>query len=274
MANVIINDVNLVNIANAIRGKNGSSDTYKPSEMAAAIANLPTGGGVEVEPIVLTGNCSNACSGPIPSTYIKLFGDTITTKGLYDVKSMFQDYRNDSIPFELNMNNATYREVSNLFYLSTIKEVPKINDLYIGAFGSMISSCRFLKEIPEGWTSSWNWNRLQTYQYVGGKNIFAGCSSLRYIDTGFLKNYSRGIFTTSTYNVYDYCFNSCYTLDEIPVLGALQGAITSNFFIKTFDNCYRLKKLKFDMNEDGTPQIAKWKNQTIDLTTVGFGGST
>lgn len=44
MANVIINDTNLTNIANAIREKNGTTNTYKPSEMASAITNLPTGG--------------------------------------------------------------------------------------------------------------------------------------------------------------------------------------------------------------------------------------
>lgn len=32
-------------IANAIRGKNGTETTYKPSDMAAAITALPTGGG-------------------------------------------------------------------------------------------------------------------------------------------------------------------------------------------------------------------------------------
>ena len=51
MANVIIDDTNLTNIANAIRGKNGTTDTYKPSEMAAAITALSTGssGGGEIE---------------------------------------------------------------------------------------------------------------------------------------------------------------------------------------------------------------------------------
>lgn len=40
MANVIINDTNLSNIADAIRSKNKSTETYKPGEMAAAIAAL------------------------------------------------------------------------------------------------------------------------------------------------------------------------------------------------------------------------------------------
>ena len=43
MAIVTINDSNLTAIADAIRTKNGTETTYKPSEMAAAIANLPAG---------------------------------------------------------------------------------------------------------------------------------------------------------------------------------------------------------------------------------------
>lgn len=48
MANVIVNDTNLTNIANAIRSKNGTQTTYLPSEMATAIANIPSGGGSSV----------------------------------------------------------------------------------------------------------------------------------------------------------------------------------------------------------------------------------
>ena len=47
MANVIINDENLTNIATAIREKNGETTTYKPSEMAAAIQAIAAGGGGE-----------------------------------------------------------------------------------------------------------------------------------------------------------------------------------------------------------------------------------
>lgn len=48
MANVLVNENSLSAIANAIREKSGSSDTYKPAEMAPAILNIPTGGGEEV----------------------------------------------------------------------------------------------------------------------------------------------------------------------------------------------------------------------------------
>ena len=56
----IVEEQCLIDIANAIRNKNGSDDTYKPREMAAAISNIQTG----IEP---TGEL------------------TITEPGIYDV---------------------------------------------------------------------------------------------------------------------------------------------------------------------------------------------
>lgn len=49
MANVLVEETSLSNIASAIREKSGGSATYKPGEMAAAISNLPTGGSSEDE---------------------------------------------------------------------------------------------------------------------------------------------------------------------------------------------------------------------------------
>ena len=46
MSIVTIDDSCFTNIANAIRGKNGSADTYKPNEMAAAISAISGGGGI------------------------------------------------------------------------------------------------------------------------------------------------------------------------------------------------------------------------------------
>lgn len=45
MAMKLYSDTDIQNIANAIRAKNGSSDTYKVSQMATAIQNIPSGGG-------------------------------------------------------------------------------------------------------------------------------------------------------------------------------------------------------------------------------------
>ena len=45
MAKVLVSESNLTNIANAIRSKNGSSNTYTPAQMGPAILAIPTGGG-------------------------------------------------------------------------------------------------------------------------------------------------------------------------------------------------------------------------------------
>ena len=57
MAKVLVNESSLTGIANAIRGKNGSTTTYKPSEMAAAITAI-SGGGSEpvIEALSVTSN--------------------------------------------------------------------------------------------------------------------------------------------------------------------------------------------------------------------------
>lgn len=53
MAKAFIDDTNLTAIANAIRAKTGSADTYLPSEMATAISNLQIGGGTSLDNIAI-----------------------------------------------------------------------------------------------------------------------------------------------------------------------------------------------------------------------------
>ena len=44
MANKLYNDTSIKAIANAIRAKNGKTDTYTVAEMAEAINDIPAGG--------------------------------------------------------------------------------------------------------------------------------------------------------------------------------------------------------------------------------------
>lgn len=60
MAIVTINDTNLTDIATAIRGKNGTENTYKPSEMAAAISAIEVGGGSSAGYAEYWGSFSNS----------------------------------------------------------------------------------------------------------------------------------------------------------------------------------------------------------------------
>ena len=49
MANVLVNENSLSDIADAIRGKNGTNNTYKPSQMASAINSITTGGSSNIK---------------------------------------------------------------------------------------------------------------------------------------------------------------------------------------------------------------------------------
>lgn len=60
MANVIVDDTYLGDIADAIRSKNNSIDTYTPAQMAAAISALQTGGGIPDMTVVVGDAVSNA----------------------------------------------------------------------------------------------------------------------------------------------------------------------------------------------------------------------
>lgn len=58
MAKKLYEETDIQAIASAIRGKNGTTETYKTSEMADAITNLPTSGGSEaiIVPLTVTEN--------------------------------------------------------------------------------------------------------------------------------------------------------------------------------------------------------------------------
>jgi len=107
MSKALITEGYLTDIANAIRAKNGSADTYTPPQMAAAIADIPTGSDVDVEELNVTENGTTvAPSGKayspvnvnVPNTYtaadegkvvdngalVAQTSRTVTANGTYD----------------------------------------------------------------------------------------------------------------------------------------------------------------------------------------------
>ena len=74
--------------------------------------------------------------------------------------------------------------------------------------------------------------------------------------------------------MYDGEFYYCASLDEIKGLSPLSNNINSNVFVSTFNYCFRLKNIIFDVQENGTPYDANWRSQAIKID-VGYcyGGS-
>ena len=105
MSKVLVNESSLIGIANAIRGKNGSADTYKPSEMAAAITAISGGGsGPEIpdSAFVISGNARNWDYNGKWDNFITAYSDKWSTSGLVDCNNMFHGTKLTSIPFDIN----------------------------------------------------------------------------------------------------------------------------------------------------------------------------
>ena len=56
MSKVLIEEQVFSDIADSIRAKNSSQDTYKPGQMSAAIDNIPSGGDLETKSVTITEN--------------------------------------------------------------------------------------------------------------------------------------------------------------------------------------------------------------------------
>lgn len=309
MAKVLVNESSLTGIADAIRGKNGSTDTYKPSEMAAAITAISGGGEPVIEALsvtsngtytatdgvdgyspitvnvpqdgsppesvfVISGNCSHRFANGGWDWFINQYEDKITTQNITNTEYMFFNSSNlISIPFEINCSSGKDIIAQYMFNnCYNLRNIPKINNLRVTNISNLFNSCYRLRNIPDDFINNWDWSYLesQTSAYsVPQQSIFYGCYSLRSIQMDLI---SHG--NPNAYNGYSYFVNGfyyCFNLDELKNLPIPYTATwTYDAFINTFTNCWRLKNMTFALN-DGQPYVMKWKNQTIDLSAyVGW----
>lgn len=234
------------------------------------VVDVPTGGGgdIEVEPIVLTGDCSYACGGLISSKYFELFGDTVSTSKVTNTSYMFKDYKNATIPFEINIDNSTNRNMANMFNnCQNLTELPKINNARPNDSSQIFYNCYRLRSIPEDYMDSWNFDRIYGYAYANISQIFYSCYSLRTIPTKILSKLHNDAATSSYSKPYQSMFISCRVLDEIVGISVDGATVTSNMFSSTFNTCERAKNIIFETNEDGSAKTANWKGQTISLNS-------
>lgn len=280
---VTVNDTTLIDIANAIREKGYSEDVYYPAEMGDAIRNLPSGGGNEPtdEELVITGNCQNRFAHGGWDWIIEKYGDRITTQDITNASNMFYASKLVNIPFDLNCTNsgssigATYM----CYLCDMLISPPKMNNLKVNDCNYMFGNCSSIREFPEDYGSDWDWSAVTSSKntYFGSVgNLFGNCFSLRRAPLALISHCND--YATYSYHIYYYGFNKCYALDEIVGTAVPTGepsGITGNMFSNTVDDCQRLKRFVFSTNEDGTPKVAKWKNQVFPLTAnVGYAYST
>lgn len=254
--------------------------TYTPPEGVDGFSSVTvaTTGSVEVEPIVLSGDCSYSCCGDLGATYINLFDNTVSTKDISNTTFMFYKSSLEKVPFDINFaGGSSYSGdiVSNMFDGSKIKELPKLNNCKPENINKIFGDMYYLREVPEDIDATWDWSYIEslTSAYSGNRDgTFQNCCSLRKFPMSFLNHGNP--MASYGYTIYSSAFQKCYTLDEIIDLPFPHTATyTSNMFRYSFGYCCRLKEMTFATQEDGTPYVMPWKNQTIDLSEyVGYGG--
>ena len=195
MALKLYNESDIQDIADAIRGKNGSSDTYKVSEMADAIDDIPTGGGG----LSLTDVLNRSVTGDIDITvtnsfspdgdhlnaYNSLFKDcaisTLTVRGLEFIPERFAEQTGlgsngrNSVLTEVFMPDAEVPGVSSFYNAKALTKASfpalttgRVNNVSRGT--SMFMNCSSLVNVNMG-----DLDRICS-------GMFQGCTSLQSLD--------------------------------------------------------------------------------------------
>lgn len=268
MAKVVINDTNLTDIADAIREKNGTEDTYKPSEMATAIQKIQTATGLPSpteDELVFSGDCSYRFCNNGWDWFIEKYGDKIKTKDITNLSYMFKDCTElDEIPFELNGKEGEKVEIQQIFYnCKKLKTLPQINNIILDDNCMMaFNNLQNLREFPEGCFDTWDFSQNTNSMFLW--QIIIACHSLRKFPVELLKY-------GNDYYIFQRQGYDCVCLDEvvdIPIPTALiNKPMTSNAFSGFFAGGTRLKDITFKQID--TP--VQWKNQTWDLSSdIGY----
>ena len=274
MAKVLVNESSLTGIANAIRGKNGSTTTYKPSEMAAAITAISGGGEPVIEALsitangtytapdgvdgyspvtvnvpqdgsppesafVISGNCSYRFANNGWNWFLENYGNRITTNNIANASNMFYMSGNiETIPFEINFID-TGCIISRIFSGCGIVQLPSIDfkQTTRANCSSVFQSCSSLKSI----------GTLKNLYPMSMEYFFNGCNNLRNMPE--FENLNMSYNQTSIISLVSF-FYGCYSLRSIPedflkqMVQPTNTATYYSFFSHCFSGCYALDELK------------------------------
>lgn len=294
MAKVFIEETTLTAIGDAIRGKTGKTELIDPANMSTEIAGIEAGGGGSVdipeEAFKITGDCAYKFSGNGWAWFIDLYGDKITTENITSMSNMFYQTGISEIPFQLNISDNCMKFEKTFYYTQNLAVCPKIrgnipwtsSSAYSISFDDCADMASKLRDIEDLFTpemirgfSGYLCTNAYLFPYVFK---CYSMQSLRRVPSWWrefkLNPESTAFPTSSTAQPYREAFTNCYALDEvidIPVW-ACKAASTGDMFYQTFKGCWRLGRVTFETNSDGSPIEAMWKNQTIDLAGATYNG--
>ena len=248
-------------IADAIRGKDGTSATIQASTFPARITAIPSGGGGTVN-VSLSGDLSYT---DYNGVWDGVFTNNSINISLSDVTNLECAFESSNLQQITQLSGNIFRNNSISSLRSVFNGCKNLQSIGISGLQSVTGSNN-----AKGVNAFNQCNNLRTitmtnYVGSGAASMFSNCYSLRQLPFRI----QSGDTLNATYTLYKNGFSACYVLDEIDKLGVSASTFTSNVFT-AFPNCCRLMKLTFDTN-NGTVLTANWKTQTIDLSNrVGY----
>lgn len=203
MAKVLVSETNLENIADSIRAKNGTQNTYTPAQMSSAIDSLPSGSGGDISDYyqaTITSNTS-ASSKFAPDIFIKSY---------------------PTVEVDENVTNLSYAFSGFIFQkpLKIVNEYSNVNDT-----SNMFSACSTLKNIDLSGFNTSNVTKMSS--------MFSGCNGLTSLDVGK--------FNTSNVTTMASMFNSCSGLTSLNLSNFNTNKVTT--MVSMFSSCTGLTNL-------------------------------
>lgn len=254
-------------------------NTITPIQMAEEVQNMSPP--PPESAFHLTGNFHYRFANNGWNWFVEAYGDKVTTKDITSTRYMLSN-SSCNLPFDINLaDNTTDLDYTFNYYTGTT--IPNIYGKLKGAGSAysnvinihyMFYSASNIKEIPNDFflriADREEWDKHKNYSLTQRRgSLFNGCSKLRNIPDITMLLTGQ---TSATGNLYYNLVDGCSALDEIVNIPVYESNITTNFFSNTFRSTYRLSRATLKTNEDGTPKIANWKSQTIDLSNLtGYG---
>lgn len=274
MADYLIKDTTLTNIADAIRVKKSSTDTYTPAEMATAISSIETGGGeLTEEDLTFTGELQYFNYYGRMGKLIKKCGSKMKFNRVINFSYAFKG--ND--PLNSDFSNWTidlWR--ANLSYCfsgqSYITAYPKFQGT-VANLESLFRQSNSIELIPDDLFSAGTEFLCKGYEHTYDA-IFTDCQALKKLPLWF-KNMTFTVNKDQNYSsyssVYYDTFNGCYALKELtlPIFPA-PAKLTSNCFNSTFRSVFHMRKFVFAPPPAGNESVL-WTHQTINLADNNCG---
>ena len=288
-------------IANAIRGKKGTTDQIKPINMAEEITNLPSGGGETIELSVTQNGIYTPDEGTAyskVSVSVPQIAESGTLKTLLDATKncyyLFYKYggtnidglisysdtssvtnmgcmfdRCSSLTAVSQFDTSQATNMNSMFaYCSALNTIPQFDSSNVTDMGSMFFFCSKLTTIPQ----------LNTSKVTNMYSMFSNCTSLTAVpklntsqtsDTSRMFYYCSSLtavpqLDTSNVTNMSYMFFNCSLLTTIPRLDASKVTDLSG----VFGGCSSLKSILMHGMKVGFSISDSTQFEKSDLVTI------